>query len=133
MENVTLTEGIIVALLAMATAWGGSWLTARASSRQVQQQRDAAEAIAQAERAKIEASEQAELRRDLMARIDQLQAHIAKLEDRITAKDARIMTLETRVDELEAENGRKDGEITTLRAELARICAEKVGKERQGG
>ena len=130
MENVTLTEGIIVAILALATAWGGAWLSARSSTRQVQQKRDADAAIAQAERAKIEASEQAELRRDLMARIDQLQAHIIKLEDRITAKDARIMTLETRVDELEAENGRKDVEITTLRAELARICAEKGKAEK---
>ena len=109
--NITLTEGIIVAVLALVTAWGGSWITARVSSRKVGQ-----------EERETEANAQAELRRDLMARIDQLQAHIAKLEERISAKDNRIATLEGRVTELETENAR-------LRAELARICGERTAKK----
>lgn len=110
MAGITLTEGIVVAIIALVAAWGGSWITAGVASRKVNQ-----------EERETEATAQAELRRDLMARIEQLQAHIAKLEERIAAKDGRIATLEGRVTELESENAR-------LRAELARICSERAAK-----
>ncbi len=114
MQTELLTEGIIVALIALAGALGTGWFklrsdihNARAATRKVDQEQTATSAIARAE-----------LERLLMARIDQLQQHITTLEARVAAKDQRIAELEKRVDELESENAR-------LKAELAQLCEEK--------
>lgn len=107
--QITLTEGIILALITFAGTLVTGWYGFRGMLRKADQEATATDATARAE-----------LERLLMARIDQLQDHIAKLELRIAAKDDRIQELEHRVDELETENAR-------LRAELARICGERSG------
>ncbi len=105
--QITLTEQIIVAILTCAGTLAVGWLGLRGVMRKAQQEEAATNTTARLE-----------LERLLMARIDQLQQHIAALEARIAAKDERIQELEKRVDELEGENAR-------LKAELERICKER--------
>jgi len=98
-----------MALVTAAGTLAVGWLGLRGVMRKAQQEEAATNTTARLE-----------LERLLMARIDQLQQHIAALEARIAAKDERIQELEARVDELEAEN-------TRLKAELERICRGKQG------
>jgi uncharacterized protein HemX len=129
-ENMELTlqhEIVVAVIAALATVITG-YLTYRVGRYQIikRTEIDARKNEADAHTATEVA--QAELRRDMMARIDQLQRHIDALEARVSAKDLRIITLEARVDELEGERDKWKDENARLRAQLARICQERGEK-----
>lgn len=109
-----VTEGIIVALLALSGALAKGWLDLRGMIRKNQQEEMA-----------INTTARLELERLLMARIDQLQTHLRTNEEALGAVRVEVATLREenaclriRVRDLEAENA-------ALRAELKRICAER--------
>ncbi len=126
----TLTEGLILGMLALAGTLYGSWVTARASARQVQTERDKAQLAARVERERIEASAKEQFETRLMARITQLQEHLQENEADMDELRVQVATLREENGALRLENNALRARVRDLETELERICGEKRERSR---
>jgi septal ring factor EnvC (AmiA/AmiB activator) len=123
-----VTEGIIVALLALSGALAKGWFDLRGMIRKNQQDEMA-----------VNTTARLELERLLMARVDQLQKHLQENEQDLKAAQQDLRAMGTEVATLREENAALRGRVrdletenAALRAELKRICGERDGYGMRG-